>query len=272
MDSFTPPTKLISFAFRAFGSTLRVDSNDAELLEQARSETSYALINKLDFIEPDSATPDRTYGLFIDGTTYRLYKDGEESTFGESRENFINFFNAIIRVAVGEHSESLVFLHAGVVGWKGKAIVLPANSFSGKTTLVAELVKQGAEYYSDEYAVIDADGLVHPFERDLSIRVDDGDTRVPISSLGGKAGTTPLPLGILLLTSFEPGASFTPERLSLGTAIVETIPFAIPLLLQPERTIEQLKNALTNAITIKTPRGEASEAAAKVLEYADGNG
>ena len=56
-----------------------------------------------------------------------------------------------------------VFVHAGVVGWKGHAIVIPGRSRSGKTTLVAELVKAGAEYYSDEFAVLDAEGRVHPF-------------------------------------------------------------------------------------------------------------
>jgi hypothetical protein len=34
---------------------------------------------------------------------------------------------------------------------------------SGKTTLVKELVKAGATYYSDEYAVLGGDGRVSAF-------------------------------------------------------------------------------------------------------------
>jgi hypothetical protein len=34
-------------------------------------------------------------------------------------------------------------------------------SYSGKTTLVSELIRAGATYYSDEYAVIDERGRVH---------------------------------------------------------------------------------------------------------------
>src|SRR4051794_33193161 len=30
-----------------------------------------------------------------------------------------------------------VFVHAGVVGWKGRAVLIPGRSFCGKTTLVA---------------------------------------------------------------------------------------------------------------------------------------
>jgi predicted ATPase len=36
-----------------------------------------------------------------------------------------------------------VFVHAGVVGWKGQAILVPGRSYSGKTTLIAALMKAG---------------------------------------------------------------------------------------------------------------------------------
>ena len=275
MTSFQPPSKPLSFAFRAFGSTLRVDSNDEALLNEVRAETERALVNKIDFVEPHTAMPDRIFGLYQDANVYRLYEDGEPSTYGESRQNFIKFYNAIVRVAVGEHSNSLVFLHAGVVGWKGKAIVLPANSFSGKTTLVAELVKLGAEYYSDEYAVIDELGLVHPFERDLSIRTDDaefGETRVPVETIGGRAGSDPLPIGTLLITRFDPSGSFKPVQLTLGTAILETIPFAITVLRRPDRTVKRLNLALADAERIRTDRGEAAETAELLLSHIESHG
>src|SRR5438094_6797894 len=55
------------------------------------------------------------------------------------------------------------FLHAGVVGWRGRALVLPGRSRAGKSTLVAELVRAGATYLSDEYAVLDDAARAHPF-------------------------------------------------------------------------------------------------------------
>ena len=91
------------------------------------------------------------------------------------------------------HAPNHVFVHAGVVGVEDRAIVLPGRSFAGKTTLVAALVKAGAEYWSDEYAVLDADGLVHPYPKPLSVRIND--TREtdeqPVESLGGRAGEGP---------------------------------------------------------------------------------
>ena len=61
-------------------------------------------------------------------------------------------------------------MHAGVVGWNGRALLLPGRTLSGKTTLVAELLRAGATYYSDELAVLDARGRVHPFPKPLAIR------------------------------------------------------------------------------------------------------
>ena len=47
----------------------------------------------------------------------------------------------------------LVPIRAGVVAWNGRAALLPGARQAGKTTLVAELLKKGAVYYSDAYAL-----------------------------------------------------------------------------------------------------------------------
>jgi hypothetical protein len=66
---------------------------------------------------------------------------------------------------VAENARRWIFVHAGVVAWRGQAIVIPGATQSGKTSLVAALVRAGAEYFSDEYAVFDARGRVHPLPR-----------------------------------------------------------------------------------------------------------
>ena len=79
-------------------------------------------------------------------------------------------FESKLALHVASHAEELLFVHAGVVGWRGRAIVLPGRTHAGKSTLVAALVRAGASYYSDEYALVDGDGRVRPYPRALSLR------------------------------------------------------------------------------------------------------
>ena len=128
----------------------------------------------------------------------------------------------MLRSTVGEYSRDLVFLHAGVVGWKGKAIVMPADSFKGKSTLTAELVRRGAAYYSDDFAIIDKSGLAHAFPRTISMRDDEfRPFDVAPESLGGKRTEKPIPVGCILLTEYKKGAKWRPQMLSAGQGVLE---------------------------------------------------
>src|SRR5882724_8587214 len=89
-----------------------------------------------------------------------------------SFDELLDGFESHVQLTVAEYAPRRVFVHAGVAGWQGRAIVIPGMSFSGKSTLVAELLRAGATYYSDEYAVIDERGRVHPYTRDLRIRAE----------------------------------------------------------------------------------------------------
>jgi len=69
------------------------------------------------------------------------------------------------QLTVATLAKGLIFVHAGVVGWQNRAIVIPGRSLSGKTTLVLALVEAGTDYYSDEYALFDSEGRVHAYWR-----------------------------------------------------------------------------------------------------------
>jgi hypothetical protein len=123
------------------------------------------------------------------------------------------------RMFVAEHARRRVFVHAAVVGWTGRAIIIPGESMSGKTSLAAEFVRAGASYYSDEYAVFDERGRVHPYAKPLSIRsIADGyrQTDYPVEAFGGRAGSRPLPVGVVLITKYREQARWRPRVVSLG--------------------------------------------------------
>jgi hypothetical protein len=177
-----------------------------------------------------------------------------------------------LRVTVAERAKPWVFVHAGVVGINGKAIVIPGNSYTGKTTLIAELVKRGAEYFSDEYAVFDENGLVHPFARDLSIRIN-GDRlspeRVSVEDFGGVSAVLPAPVGLVLLTEFKTGEVWEPERLTLGNGIKELIPHTVPIRFNTEFSLKVLNKGLSRAIIIKGLRSDAGDFADALLSFMD---
>jgi hypothetical protein len=159
-----------------------------------------------------------------------------------------------------------IFVHAGVVGHGGRAIVIPGASFSGKTTLVAELVRAGAAYYSDEYAVLDEAGIVHPYPKLLSMRsggisqVDHG-----VETIGGTAGVEPLPIGLVAVTSYSPDARWEPRRLSSGEAVLAVLENTVPAQERPEQAMSAITKAVNGAVALHGDRGEATAAVPDIL-------
>lgn len=195
--------------------------------------------------------------------------DGVETVCGEI-ELAVGLMRLQMRRFVGYHAKDLVFVHAGVVGHAGRAIVIPGHSFSGKSTLVAALVRAGAAYYSDEYAVINKDGLVRPYREPIALRNAVGRHRETLTAeeLGGEAGEEPLPIGLVAVATFVPGASWAPRELSAAQGVLALLEHAIPVQDRPEQTLSVLRKALSGAVVLSGERGEAAEMARALLSAA----
>jgi hypothetical protein len=175
---------------------------------------------------------------------------------------------ADLRQAVAAHARRRIFVHAGVVGWQGGAILLPGRSWSGKTTLVRELVRAGAVYYSDEFAVVGADGRVHPFAKPLSIREGEHIRRCTAEELGGITGGPPLPVSAVIFTEHRPGARWRSARYSPAMGLLELLRHAVPVRRRPESTLAALETLVRRAVILKGARGDAAAAARAILDRA----
>ncbi len=166
-----------------------------------------------------------------------------------------------------------LFVHAGVVGWNGKAILIPGRTFSGKSSLVAALVRAGATYFSDEYAVLDADGSVHPYAKPLSLRDAEGQARgsYPVEALGGQAATGPLPVGMVLAAQYEAGARWRPRPLSPGQAMLILLGNTVQVRTQPQAAMQVLQQAALGAEAFQSKRGEAEQVADWVRKHFRGD-
>ena len=199
-----------------------------------------------------------------------MYVDGRLCARRVALPALLDAFEANVQLHVAEMAPERVFVHAGVVGYRGRAIVLPGRSFSGKTTLVAELVRAGAEYYSDEYAALDAAGAVHAYPRPLAVRRagEPGVTKFDVGALGGRAGTAPLPVGLIMVSTFQPGAEWNPRRLSLGQGIQALLANTVPARRIPETVLTTLRQVVQMGPAMASPRGEASGVVRAILDLA----
>ena len=182
-------------------------------------------------------------------------------------EEALQFLEHHLEEFVAQEAPKRIFVHAGVVAWKGRAIVIPGCSHSGKTSLVTALLAAGATYYSDEFAVLDERGRVHPYPRPLRIRdTDDLGRRVTPEEMGARSGRGSLPVGLVASTRYEAGARWRPRRLSHGESTLELLSHTVPARFRPRQVLRVLDAATRPAFGLKGRRGEAAEVAGSLLE------
>ena len=198
-----------------------------------------------------------------------VYAQSDRIARTSDLERALLLLESDLQLYVAEHSRSLVFVHAGVVGWRGRAIVIPGRSYSGKSTLVAALVKAGARYYSDEFAPIDARGRVHPYLVPLRLRQGAGEApkRVVLTAPG--SALRPIPVGLIVATRYERGARWRHRTVTPGRAALEVLKHVVPARRTPGRVMERLAKLTSRAPLVKGRRGRAAEAARRILELAD---
>jgi len=184
--------------------------------------------------------------------------------------DFLDAFESHVQLTVAEHATRYIFVHAGVVGWNGQAIVIPGRSHSGKTTLVKELIRAGATYYSDEYAVIDRRGRVHPYARRLGLREPNSpiSKRMRAEDLGATVGEKPLRIGLVVSTTFAEGSLWRPRALTRGQGVLELLANTVSARTQPELALAVLPKSLEGSRIIKSRRSEASEIVRSLLNGA----
>lgn len=205
------------------------------------------------------------FGVRRDAEGY-LVEDGDgRQTACADLDLAVGLLRTQMRHHVGHHARDLVFVHAGVVAHGGRAIVIPGHSFSGKSTLVAALVREGATFYSDEYAMLDEQGLVRQYREPLSIRRERG-VREEVDASRGDAAQQPVPVGVVAIAVYTPGATWRPRRVSAGAGVVAMMEHAVAARDRPAETLATLRRALDQAVILEGSRGEADDTARLLLD------
>lgn len=247
--------------FRAFDTAVAVFS-DSETLEKL----DRFLLPTLPRVHPGSHGADITlrirshndsgYELSCDGSTKRLHD-----------------FRALAVEAVRLVDEGIVArlsnrsaVHAGVVAFGERTLLLPGKSHSGKSSLVAELLRRGATYLSDEYALIDDRGFVHAYPRPLMLRLDSGD-QVPsvAGEFGAPVATAPGAAAWIFALEYDRKASWKIEPIPASEALMVLLKNTPHELARTPRLLSALTRASSGAVAFAGRRGDAVVAAEHVL-------
>jgi hypothetical protein len=256
--------------FEGYGTGFRLRGNDAASLHAVacRAQT-------LGWMPRTGPAAGVTYSVVRGGPEtgrpgaplYDLSCDGSLIRAGSDLPDIVEAFEDHAKIETAFRADRHLFVHAGAVAWRGRAILLPGRSRAGKSTLVRALVDAGAEYYSDEFAVLDRAGRVHPYALPLSER--EAGTMRRVRTLMGPAGhvsgTRAVPVGLIVVTEYRARARWRPMALSAGEALLALVANTVAARRSPARSMPVLRRVVLGARAIRTPRGDSSRVVQAVL-------
>lgn len=177
-------------------------------------------------------------------------------------------------VAIGARRR--LFVTAGVVGWRGRALVLLGAPAASTSRLVTELTRVGATYYSDHYAVLDARGRVHPFPTASRVHGGNGGNGDAIGAAaeqrdGARVGRDPLPVGAIVVMKHAPEARWRPRAITKGQAVLAMLEHALSAAERPAFALRVADAAVASAhATLRGTIDDTSDVVTTLLAAAEG--
>ena len=251
------------FSIHAFDSSICVQCADAEIYETVERYV-FPPLSRVTFA-PDSAH----IHLQVDRDT-----TGFSVLLGHTLVASASLLHDAALAAVKALDEAVVHrmktlraIHAGAVLIKEKALLLPGLTHAGKSSLVAELLSRGASCFSDEYALIDAEGCIHSYPRPLLLR-NGGPSQslvLPRELNAGYALRT-APVGWIMALDYGVGEAWNVHRMSQGEATMLLLRNTPHEMAQSPEMIEFFLRATSNAVCYEGKRCDVAEAATHILD------
>lgn len=224
--------------YQALAHRFEVDSPDPALLRHLET-----LFEGLRCPDPDPAGAAVRYRLDEEPRGWYTLRRDEELLVNSDRPGLVlaHLLWQLNRSAIGATTDRIV-LHAAAAARDGLGVLLPAPMESGKTTLVAGLVRRGFQYLSDEAVAIDPVTLeLQPYAKPLSLDPGSwavlpdlepavegrlrpwlGDQwQVAPTSIRPDAVAAPAPARLVVLPRYDKDAETTIESISGGRALLE---------------------------------------------------
>jgi hypothetical protein len=251
------------FSVHTGGLCLSVDAPDEELLEQVAGAICIPGWRR-SLWQPGDI--DVRVSWFEDRVCVRVtdFASGDNLKWEQSAACVDDLLGALEQFCHHELATraSDVYVHAGVVGIRGRALVIPGRSWSGKSTLVMALVNAGADYYSDEFAVLSPDGSLTPFARPLNLRYPAA-RRVVVA----RDFPPPLPKLQVAQLHYDSVAGWKVTPLSPGNAVLALLDNTVAARRLGSSASATFARALWGGVHWSGSRGDADEAASRLLRF-----
>ena len=184
-----------------------------------------------------------------------------------------------------------LLVHAAAVSWHGLAIILPATTRGGKSTLAAGLIQRGCGYLTDELAITDRrTNKIVPFPKSLSLKEGSFSLfeslapeptgyehdRVwyvdPERLRPGSVVNKPVPIGWVVFPWYQVNAATRIEALTIGETVLGLFENTVNIARHKEAGLDRLIGIAQNAHGYRLVFGDHQEACKAVLELVEGNG
>jgi hypothetical protein len=172
----------------------------------------------------------------------------------------------VLDEAIVQRLTTLRVVHAGAVAWRERVLLFPGATHAGKSALVTEFLRRGATYFSDEYALFDAEGRVHPYARPLLVRDGGSEQRPALAQeLHAPIGDRPLRLGWIFALSYNPESPWSVAAVSQGEALMTLLRNTPHLLANSPEMVSVFQHAVSQAECFAGTRGDAADAVDRII-------
>lgn len=157
-----------------------------------------------------------------------------------------------------------VAVHAGVLVVDGRAVLLPGVSFAGKSMLCNAALDAGVEVWSDEFALVGADGRVRGWPRAVRVRTSGGVVRRPLPSPRTEGRVA---VGAVVCVVFDRLATTTElVECDVLDAMSDVLMNTVCARSRPVESFEAARAVTRDAVLLRGTRADAAEALGVLLE------
>ena len=254
---------IYGFEMRAFDCDIRVATDSLE---------TYTVLERYVFPSfPKTANATYKADIFIRidrvAEQFHLSVDGVMvSSAAEANILVPDLIRALDDVVIRRLTE-LHAVHAGAVLLGERALLLPGITHAGKSSLVAELLRRGATYFSDEYALIDSAGRVHPYPRPLLLRNGSPEQSPWLpAECNAYTGDSPVPVGWILSLEYSREYTWNVAAVCQSEALLILLRNTPHILSESPNMVVAFQHAVGGAQCYVGRRPEADEAVSRILQ------